>query len=82
MNLSPAVEKFLDSTIHMLQNDVVKKKIQLMILQPFTQYLIELIFPYIIIICVIFAILISMILSILYILIFKPVAFGNSLPEI
>ena len=58
--LSPAMEQFLDKTIQMLQNENVKKKIEVLILQPFIQYLIELIFPYVIIICVVFGLLIIM----------------------
>lgn len=67
--LSPAIEKFLDKTIQMLQNDNIKKKIEVLILQPFIQYLIELIFPYVIIICVVFGLLIIMLTSVLYLLI-------------
>ena len=67
--LSPAMEKFLDKTIQMLQNDNVKKKIEVLILQPFIQYLIELLFPYVIIICVVFGLLIIMLTSVLYLLI-------------
>jgi uncharacterized membrane protein len=67
--LSPAIEKFLDKTIQMLQNDNIKKKIEVLILQPFIQYLIELLFPYVIIICVVFGLLIIMLTSVLYLLI-------------
>ena len=67
--LSPAMEKFLDKTIQLLQNDNVKKKIEVLILQPFIQYLIELLFPYVIIICVVFGLLIIMLTSVLYLLI-------------
>ena len=67
--LSPAMETFLDKTIQMLQNENIKKKIEVLILQPFIQYLIELIFPYVIIICVVFGLLIIMLTSVLYLLI-------------
>ena len=69
--LSPAMEKFLDKTIQMLQNENVKKKIEVLILQPFIQYLIELLFPYVIIICVVFGLLIIMLTSVLYLLILQ-----------
>lgn len=69
MSLSPAMEKFLDKTIQMLQNENIKKKIEVLILQPFIQYLIELLFPYVIIICVVFGLLIIMLTSVLYLLI-------------
>jgi uncharacterized membrane protein len=67
--LSPAMENFLDKTIQMLQNENIKKKIEVLILQPFIQYLIELLFPYVIIICVVFGLLIIMLTSVLYLLI-------------
>ena len=69
--LSPWIESIIDKTIQMLQNDVLKKKIQLLILQPFLQYMIELIFPYVIIICVIFGLMILMMISILGLLVYK-----------
>ena len=74
--LSPWVESFLDKTIQMLQNDVLKKKIQLLILEPFIQYMIELIFPYVMIICVVFGLMIIMMASILALLVFRL----NALP--
>lgn len=69
--LSPWIESLIDKTIQMLQNDVLKKKIQLLILQPFLQYMIELIFPYIIIICVFFSLMILMMISIIGLLVYK-----------
>ena len=69
--LTPAIEKFLDKTIHILKDDTIKKKIQILVLQPFIQYLIELIFPYLVILLVVFATMIVMITSILYLLLFK-----------
>jgi len=70
--LSPVMEKFLDRTIQMLQNDTVKKKIEIQIIHPIMQYIIELVFPYLIIAGVIFGLLITMLISILYILISGP----------
>lgn len=69
--LSPWIEGIIDKTIQMLQNDVLKKKIQLLILQPFLQYMIELVFPYVIIICVVFGLMIIMMISILGLLVYK-----------
>ena len=66
------MESFIDKTVQMLQNDILKKKIQILILQPFLQYIIELIFPYVIIICAIFGIMIIMMLSIITILVLRP----------
>lgn len=70
-SLSPWMEKMIDKTIQMLQNDVLKKKIQILILQPFLQYIIELIFPYVIIICAVFGLMILMMVSILGLLVFR-----------
>jgi hypothetical protein len=69
--ITPAIEKFLDKIIQLLKDDTIKKKIQIQILQPFIQYLIELVFPYFIIMCVVFAIIIVMITSILYLLLIQ-----------
>lgn len=71
MSLSPLVEKFIDKTIQMLQNENLKKKIEVLILQPFIQYLIELLFPYVVIVCVIFGLLIIMMTSVLYLLVIQ-----------
>ena len=73
-HLNPWIEKILDKTIQTLQNDVLKKKIQILILQPFIQYFIELIFPYVIIICVVFGVMIILMLSILVLLVLRPAA--------
>jgi uncharacterized membrane protein len=79
MVLSPVIDKFIDKIIEMLQDDTLKKKIEILILQPFIQYFIELVFPYVIIICVVFGILILMLASILCILILRlPHLFGDS----
>jgi uncharacterized membrane protein len=65
------IEKFLDKTIQILKNDTIKKKIELLIIQPFLQYSLDLIFPYVIIICVVFGILIISMISILCLLAFR-----------
>ena len=44
MALSPVIEQFIDKIIQMLQDDTLKKKIEILILQPFLQYFIELVF--------------------------------------
>jgi hypothetical protein len=69
--MSGWIEKIIDKTIQMVQDDVLKKKIQLLILQPFLQYMIELIFPYVIIVCAIFGLMILMMVSILGLLVFR-----------
>lgn len=65
------IERFLDKTIQILKNDTIKKKIELLIIQPFLQYSLDLIFPYVIIICVVFGILIISMISILCLLAFR-----------
>jgi hypothetical protein len=70
-DMPPWIEKFVDKAIQMLQNDTLKKKIQIMLIQPFLQYFIELIFPYVIIVCVVFGLMIILMLSILGFLVFR-----------
>ena len=65
------IEKFLDKTIQILKNDTIKKKIELLIIQPFLQYSLDLIFPYVIILCVVFGILVLSMISILVLLVFR-----------
>lgn len=65
------IEPVLDKVIQTLQNDIVKKKIQLLVLEPFLQYFLELVFPYVILMCVIFGIMIIAIFSILALLVFR-----------
>jgi hypothetical protein len=60
------LEKTIDSIISFLQNDIIREKIKLMILEPFLQYSMERLFPYILLLC---AIVISMILLLISILI-------------
>lgn len=70
-SLSPFIEQIVDKLIQSLQNDTLKKKIQLLVLQPFLQYFLELLFPYIIIVCVVFGLLIILMISIVALLMFK-----------
>lgn len=69
--MPPWIETFIDKTIQMLQNDTLKKKIQILLIQPFLQYFIELLFPYVIIVCVVFGLMIILMLSILAFLVFR-----------
>jgi len=69
--MTPWMESLIDRTIQTLKDDTVKKKIQILILQPFIQYIIELIFPYIIIMCVVFGLLVTLMASILGVLVYK-----------
>jgi hypothetical protein len=70
-DMPPWLDKLVDRSIQMLQNDTLKKKIQLLVLQPFIQYFIELIFPYVIIVCVVFGLLIILMISIIGLLVFN-----------
>ena len=70
-SMTPWMESLIDKTIQTLKDDTVKKKIQILILQPFVQYIIELIFPYIIIMCVVFGLLVMLMASILGVLVYK-----------
>jgi len=65
------LENILDILIGHLQNDVVKAKIKHLVLEPFLQYCIELIFPYMILICAVIGIMILLMISILIILVYK-----------
>ena len=78
--MAPWIEKLIDKTIQMLQNDIFKKKIQILILQPFLQYMIELIFPYVIIVCVVFGLMIVLMMSILIVLVYKVPAAVAGVP--
>lgn len=69
--MTPWIESLIDKTVHTLKDDTIKKKIQILILEPFIQYMIELIFPYMIIMCVVFAVLVALLISILWILMSK-----------
>ncbi len=70
-SLSPWIEKIVDKIIHSLQDDVLKRKIQILILQPFLQYFLELIFPYVVLVCVVFGLMIILMISILGVLVFR-----------
>jgi hypothetical protein len=54
------VEKSIEKIVHTLQNDVVKKKIEILILEPFMSYVLERLFPYVLLLAVIFGIFIVM----------------------
>ena len=69
--MTPWIESIIDRTVHTLKDDTIKKKIQILILQPFIQYMIELIFPYMIIVCVFFVLLVALLVSILGLLVYR-----------
>ena len=67
------VEKSVDKLIQILQNDILKKKIQILVLEPFLHYCIELVFPYVILVCCVIGVMILILISILAILIYRTV---------
>jgi hypothetical protein len=58
ITIPPWIEKTIEKTVMTLQNDVIKKKIQILILDPFMSYIIERLFPYVLLLVVCFAIMI------------------------
>ena len=70
------LDKTIDSIIGFLQNDVLREKIKLMILDPFLQYTIERLFPYIILICAIVISMILLLISILIVLLLRKSSDG------
>jgi hypothetical protein len=69
--LTNYIEKGIDKLIHILQNDTVKKKIQIQILEPFLHYILMRLFPYCIILCVIVSIFLILLMSILVVLVWN-----------
>lgn len=65
------IEKSIEKVVHTLQNDLIKKKIEIMILEPFMSYVLERLFPYIILITVVFGIFIVMCALSIILLLYK-----------
>lgn len=65
------LEKLIDTCINQLRNDVIKSKIKLLILEPFLQYFIDIIFPYLILLCAIVVVMIMLMVSILVVLLYN-----------
>ena len=59
-SIQPFLEKGIEKIIQIVQNDTIKKKIQMLILDPFMSYIIERLFPYLIVLGVIFIVLIML----------------------
>ena len=70
------LDKTIDSIIGFLQNDVLREKIKLMILDPYLQYTIERLFPYRILICAIVISMILLLISILIVLLLRKSSDG------
>jgi len=70
-SLQPFIEKGIEKLIQIIQNDTIKKKIQILLLDPFMSYIIERLFPYLIVFGVIFIILIVLCVCIVWMLLIR-----------
>lgn len=70
-SLQPFIEKGIEKLIQIIQNDTIKKKIQILLLDPFMSYIIERLFPYLIVFGVIFIILIVLCVCIVWMLLLR-----------
>jgi len=69
--LTQYIEKGIDKVIHILQNDTIKKKIEIQILEPFLHYILIRLFPYCVLLCVIVGIFLILLTSILVLIVWK-----------
>jgi hypothetical protein len=51
------VEKLMETSIHILNREDTRKKLQIYLIDPLLNHVLERVFPYIILICVLFALL-------------------------
>ena len=65
------VEKLLDRGVQLLQNETLRRKVQIQLLDPLVQYILERMFPYLILVGVVFGMMILMSASILMILVLR-----------
>lgn len=65
------VEKLLDRGVQLLQNETLRRKVQIQLLDPLVQYILERMFPYLILLGVVFGLMILMSASILVLLVVK-----------
>ena len=54
------VEKLLDRGVQLLQNETLRRKVQIQLLDPLVQYILERMFPYLILVGVVFGLMILM----------------------
>jgi hypothetical protein len=76
MKSNNILEKSIDSLIRFLQNDVLREKIKLMILEPLLQYSMERLFPYVLLLCAIVISMILLLISILMVLLLRKTTDG------
>jgi|Laugresp1bdmlbsn_1035097.scaffolds.fasta_scaffold08732_2 hypothetical protein len=65
------IEKLLDRGVQLLQNETLRRKVQIQLLDPLVQYILERMFPYLILVGVVFGMMILMSASILMILVLR-----------
>ena len=65
------VEKLLDRGVQLLQNETLRRKVQIQLLDPLVQYILERMFAYLILVGVVFGLMILMSASILVLLVVK-----------
>ena len=58
----------------MLQNETLRQKIQIQLMEPMLHYMLERLFPYLVILCVVFGLMILSSASILVLLVMRPTA--------
>jgi hypothetical protein len=51
------MEQFLEKSIHLLNHDETRKKLQLFLIDPLLNHIMERVFPYIVLTCVLFTLL-------------------------
>jgi hypothetical protein len=68
------IEKVLDRGVQILQNETLRRKIQIQLLDPLVQYVLERMFPYLVLLGVVFGLMIVMSASILVLLVVKGAA--------
>ena len=68
------IEKLIDRAVQMLQNETLRQKIQIQLIEPLLTYMLERLFPYLVILCVVFGLMILSSASILVLLVMKPTA--------
>ena len=71
------IQKFIQKTFLMLNNDETKKHIQVYLIDPLLNHILERIFPYIILTTVLFIILILCIVSLFVFIYFKHIQVRN-----
>jgi hypothetical protein len=67
----PFLEQLMEKSIHILNREDTRKKLQIYLIDPLLNHVMERIFPYIILICVLFAVLLIVVMMTFGILILQ-----------